>query len=43
VELIRLTDDPGEAVRIIVEADKNRTEPALREEASRRGTVGDAQ
>jgi uncharacterized protein (TIGR00730 family) len=36
-DLIRLTDDPDEAVRIIVESDKEREEAALRD------TVADAQ
>ncbi|MBO3750845.1 TIGR00730 family Rossman fold protein [Streptosporangiaceae bacterium NEAU-GS5] len=43
VELIRLTDDVDEAVRIIVEADKHRTDATDREERSQEGTVGDAQ
>ncbi|WP_285704072.1 TIGR00730 family Rossman fold protein [Microtetraspora sp. NBRC 16547] len=43
VDLIRLTDDPDEAVEIIVAADRKQEGTARREEAARRHTIGDAQ
>ncbi|MFF4774012.1 TIGR00730 family Rossman fold protein [Microtetraspora fusca] len=43
VDLIRLTDDPDEAVEIIAGADRPQAGTARREEAARRHTVADAQ
>ncbi|SFK14516.1 hypothetical protein SAMN05216275_11870 [Streptosporangium canum] len=43
VDLVHLTDDVDEAVRIIVDADRNRVERLREEQRAARNTVGDAQ
>ncbi|WP_037935679.1 TIGR00730 family Rossman fold protein [Streptosporangium roseum] len=43
VDLVHLTDDVDEAVRIIVDADRNRVERLREEQRAVRNTVGDAQ
>ncbi|WP_433245061.1 TIGR00730 family Rossman fold protein [Streptosporangium sp. CA-135522] len=43
VDLIQLTDDVDEAVRIIADADRNRAERLKEEQRAARNTVGDAQ
>lgn len=43
LDLVHLTDDVDEAVRIIVDADRNRVERLREEQRAARNTVGDAQ